>query len=80
MTAPQLEYYAADRAGHTAIIHTESGSIVAWVERDGDGLRGRGRGWRTAVVETVPQVIREVAGRATSTTTGTISQRVDLPR
>lgn len=68
MTAPQLEYYAAARevgggTTRTAIIHTESGRIVAWVERDGDTLRGRARGWRSEAVETIPQIIRLVAER-----------------
>jgi len=69
MTAPQLELYAAARSGRTAIIHTETGEIVAWVERvDADLLRARRGSWGSEPVETIPQAIRLVSERLTSRT------------
>lgn len=61
MTAPQLEYYAAARAGTTAIIHRDSERIVAWVEHDGQLLRARRGAWRSDPVETIPTLIALVA-------------------
>lgn len=62
--APQLEYYAAERSGRTAIIHTRTGRVAAWVVRDGVELRARHGMWISDTAETIPQVIRLVALRA----------------
>lgn len=51
-------FYAADRNGRTAIIHTQSGRTVAWIERTTSGaLRARNSTWISAEVETLPQAI-----------------------
>ncbi|WP_062378438.1 hypothetical protein [Demequina pelophila] len=63
MLGPQLVYYAADRAGQTAVIETATGRIAAWIVRDGEDLRAQRGGWRSRPVETVPQAIREVGAR-----------------
>lgn len=66
MPGPQLLYYAAQRAGRTAILETASGRIVAWVEvLPGGMLRARRRVWASDPVETVPQAIRAVSARET---------------
>ncbi len=63
MPGEQLRFYAADRAGQTAVIHRASGAIAAWIVRDGELLRARRGAWVSAAVETVPQAIREVDAR-----------------
>lgn len=63
MAGEQPRYYAAARAGRTAIIDTATGRIVAWIARDGDVLRARFRDWISEPVETVPQAIRALAAR-----------------
>lgn len=66
MPGEQLRYYAADRAGRTAIIETASGRIAAWVELMPDGmLRARRGSCASEPVETVPQAIRAVSARET---------------
>lgn len=62
MKAPQLEFYAAARGNHTAIIHTDSGRITAWVQRrDDDTLVARTKTWVSEPAETIPQLMPLVA-------------------
>lgn len=58
--APQLEFYAADRGGRTAVIETRSGRIVAWIEILSDScMRARANEWVSPVVPTVTEAISE---------------------
>ncbi|MFW2512233.1 hypothetical protein ACNI3K_00460 [Demequina sp. SO4-13] len=59
--APQLRFYAAERAGATAIINAMDSRIVGWLERDGEFLRARRGRWRSLPAETISTVITLVA-------------------
>ncbi|WP_156162185.1 hypothetical protein [Demequina iriomotensis] len=64
MAGEQLRFYAAERAGRTAVIGTDSGDVVAWIEVLPSGLvRARRGAWMSSPVETIPQAIREVGER-----------------
>jgi len=63
MTAPQLRYYVAPRAGQSAIVDHVDGSIVAWVVREPDRLRARRGAWISAEVRTIAELVDVVSER-----------------
>lgn len=62
VAAPQLRFYATQRAGWTVIIHRDSGTVAAWIEPVANGqLRARKGAWRSEPVDTIPQAVTAVA-------------------
>jgi hypothetical protein len=64
----QLDFYAAARAGQTAVVRRVDGAVVGWLVRGGDGLlrvKGRGEvlGDDVAGSPTVPSAMAEFARR-----------------